>query len=439
MKPKPQAINRPAVDNIAIVRALRDAAPYIHAHQGRIATIVLPGELLATNWLQACLADLTLLSRVAGLKFAIAFDVLPQAAALVQNVGGDARTVQPGRIPVDQTLLDCLHQAGRAARDKLEMLLARKVAGLTGIGTVTNTPIAARPAGIVAGVDTKAMGIPKPISTADSSALLNTDKAVLLPPLGIGRNGETFHLDALDVALAFATSCQAHKLIILANQTACASLDFRELTVAQAKERRAVNSFAAATALIDAGITAIDNGVERVHFINADIPGGVLLELLSPDGVAAMLGRDPFDAVRIATAADAAGIADLIAPGINNGSLLYRSMEGLAEQANQFAVVARDDALIACACLDIYGTKAEFGCLAVRPEHANQAYGQLLLDFFEERARQQGVTEMLVATTQAADWFNERGYTLAKTALLPTKRQASINERGALVLAKQLC
>lgn len=423
-----------------LVRTLRDAAPYLLAHRDRTVVVVLPGSLVSSPNLPAWLSDVTLLQCIAGMRFALAFDTV--ATAVTQ--GGQATPpltgFRTGRMAVTDKHLHCLRHAAHDIRELLETHLGLGVpGGLTGTGTATGNPLAAHAVGVVNGQDLGAMGVTKPIPPADAKALLATGKVVLLPPLGNGNNGQLLHLDAMEVALAFATACMADKLVLLITPANHAVLDFRQLTLAQARKALAQEQYRdEAGTLLAIGVAALEQGVSRVHFLNMAEPGSLLLEFLTPDGVAAMLSKDRFDAVRQARDTDAGGIIELIAPGIANGALRPRELREVSGKITNYAVVARDKALIACASLEIHGLVAEFGCLAVRPEHSSQAYGQLLLDFCEAKATTAGVGTLLAVTTQASEWFSERGYTPAQAHLLPRARQAEASSRGSQVLGKAL-
>ncbi len=428
-----------AASDADVVRALRDAAPYVVSHRGKTVTVAVPGGMLVAEQLPAFFDDVNLLGKVAGIRFAVAFDAVFQAGLLAEERGVRAGGIGPGRTAVSEGALDCLRDAAHGLRGEIELVLSSGASGIGGIGTVTGAPAPARKAGVAEGTDLGLMGVPKEMDREEAEAMLGTGKAVLLPPLGAGVDGEALHLDAREVALAFACACRSDKLVVIADGDEAAELDFREMTSAEARERLEAGGFTErAAALVKASLAAIDAGVERVHVLDGSIEGGLLLELLSPDGVAAMVSRDPFDAVRDASLSDICSIAELIAPGVASGALLPRSVQEIAGKVGSFAVVSRDDALIACACLERHGDSAEFGCLAVRPDYANNAYGNLLLDFFEDKARRGGIGRMLVVTTQAADWFRERGYAAGDPSFLPQARREGVEARSAAVLEKRL-
>lgn len=436
MNKNPNAVNFDPV----WVRVLRDAAPYILAHRDSTAVIVLPGKLLEKPQLHAWLGDITLLKRVAGLRFAIAYDVLPKATKIAADNGNPEACFSAGKISVSKQQMAYLRKAAHETRDYLESCLARGAPGhLPGVDTATGNLHAAHTAGIVNGKDLGLMGVVKKISSATARSLISTDKIVILPPLGVAAHDQVVHLDSTEVALEFAVAVNADKLIILTDSVIFADLGFRELTFAGAEQKLADGRWTDSTAeLLRTSIAALSRGVSRVHILNVDLPGSMLLELLSPDGAAAMISHDRFDAVRKATPEDAAGIVELIAPSVAAGAMLERDLNEVINDIDSFAVVARDDALIACGCLVRHGNSAELGCLAVRPDYANQAYGKLLVEFFEATASQQGITELLAITTQAVDWFGELGYKPMSGDTLPAQRLASIQDRNARILGKCL-
>lgn len=423
-----------------LARILRDAAPYLLAHRERKVVVCLPSELVAHEQLAAWLGDVALLREVVGMRFALTFDALHQATALGAQRSPVLTGFTSGEIPVSPAHLEVLGEAATSVRSLLETSLALAApSGLRGVSAISGNPLAARSAGIVDGTDLGHMGVPKRIEPADVTNLLDTGKVVLVPPVGSSHAGAQLHLDAAAIALTFATACSADKLVFILPPQLADQLEFRELSLAETRALLADNSVAPAVGrLLEIGCQALDAGIERIHFLNMTQTGSLLLEFLLPDGIATMLSKDRFDAVRSATESDVAAIAELIAPGVRNGALRPRSLAQLRDNFADFAVVARDEALVACASLEVSATTAEFGCLAVREEYSNQAYGQLLLDYFITIASKQGVETLVAVSTQATDWFTERDFIPAAAELLPPERLAEVQQRQGRVLARKI-
>ena len=426
------------------IHAIRDASQYFAAHQNKKAIIVLPSEILNSVELTTLLGDITLLSKAAQLQFAICFDVLEQAKEIANAIKVDTSSLSAGMCVVSKDQLESIKIAVNTVRDNLELALACDVGRIKGIGSVVGKKLEARTAGVIHGKHLGAMGIPKEIDTTSITSLFNTGSAVLIPPLGQGIKDEVLHLDVTEISLALAKASTADKLILFASQEKFKLLNNLNTSALSLQEvKKLINDKSLPSELINLfnwGIKAIEAGVNRVHYINQDVSGSLLLELLTPNNekVGFLLSKDEFENIRIATSNDAAAILDLIAPGIEQGAILPRDLTSISQNAKKFAVVALDDALIACASLEVHAGYAEFGCLAVRSDFANQDYANLLLEFFLTQAKQDGIKSMVAITTQAIDWFRERGFVEDSKFPLEPQRIASIEQRQAVILVKQI-
>lgn len=125
--------------------------------------------------------------------------------------------------------------------------------------------------------------------------------------------------------------------------------------------------------------------------------------------------------IRAARQADIPAIADLIAPYVEDGSLLARTYEEFDELLPHFFVAEDDDIIIGCAALEIYSPKlAEVRSLAVSARAQGRGVGKLLVAACVGRAQQHNILEVM-AVTSSDSFFQACGfdYTLpgAKRAL----------------------
>ena len=82
---------------------------------------------------------------------------------------------------------------------------------------------------------------------------------------------------------------------------------------------------------------------------------------------------------------------------------------------------------------------AELACLVVHPDYQRSGYGEMLLTSIENEAKKRGIERLFVLTTQAAHWFQERGFRAAEVGELPVSRQAMYNyQRNSKVFIKPL-
>ena len=188
---------------------------------------------------------------------------------------------------------------------------------------------------------------------------------------------------------------------------------------------------------------ACRHGVARTHLIDREVDGGLLLELFTRDGVGTMVSSNPYDTTRRATIEDVGGILELIRPLEQEGALVRRSREKLEMEIGRFFVVERDGTVIGCAAAYPLSDSdaVELACLAVHPEYRDRERrrGDQLLDAILEEARHLGASRLVVLTTQAAHWFQERGFEPAEIDDLPDEKQALYNySRNSKVLARPL-
>ena len=179
------------------------------------------------------------------------------------------------------------------------------------------------------------------------------------------------------------------------------------------------------------------SGVKRAHLIDASIDGALLLELYSTDGVGSMISSDFYEGIRKATTSDVSLIYELLDPLVEKGILVRRTKAQLADDISYFTVLERESQLLSCAMVrplglnDMNESVAELGAFCVHPEYRGGGKGDTLLEFVEDRAREDGVQRLILLTTRTAEWFEHRGFQAAGTAhkstILPESRRQRID------------
>ena len=181
--------------------------------------------------------------------------------------------------------------------------------------------------------------------------------------------------------------------------------------------------------------------MKRVHLLDRTLPGALLQELFTRDGVGTMINADPYDITRRASIDDVGGILELIEPLERLGVLVRRSREKLEMEIGRFLVMERDGTIIACAAAYPFdeGRAMELACLAVHDAYRNGGRGDQMFDDVEREARAAGAESLFVLTTQATQWFQERGFVPASVDDLPADRRELYNyTRRSRVLVKHL-
>ena len=129
--------------------------------------------------------------------------------------------------------------------------------------------------------------------------LLEKDFLPIVCPIGMDKEFQTYNINADDAACAIAQAVQAEKLAFLTDiegvykDPADSSTLISELTVSEAKELIA-NGYIGGGMLpkLNNCMTAIENGVSRVHILDGRIAHCLLLEIFTNKGIGTAILND---------------------------------------------------------------------------------------------------------------------------------------------------
>ncbi len=127
------------------------------------------------------------------------------------------------------------------------------------------------------------------------------------------------------------------------------------------------------------------------------------------------------DLLRPAAPNDAGPIYALTRPLQESGNLRAREREHIKAQINDFFVIERDCAIVACAALHPYFKEGvgELACIATRPDSQEGGLGHQLLEQVEKTAAEKGLSTLFAISTRAVHWFLARGFQVGNASLLP--------------------
>jgi len=421
--------------------------------------------------------DLALLHGL-GIRLVLVHGARPQIQASLARRGAGFRYVNGLRVTDAQALVSVKEAAG-GLRVEIEALFSQGLANSPMAGVripvASGNFVTAMPLGVIDGVDYQHTGLVRRIDHEALRRRLDDGAIALIPPIGYSPTGEVFNLSAADLARATAIALQADKLIFLLEGPGLVDAGGQPVSnilsqeIAGLLERGAPaggvtaappgggpgdlprpgqdglpgpgpGGLPADLALaLRAGAEACRQGVKRVHLVSRRLDGALLRELFTRDGVGTLITATPFEALRPARIEDVAGILELLLPLEEAGVLVRRSRERLETEIERFYLMERDGMAIACAALYGYPDEgmAELAGFAVHPDYRGRGRGALLLEQMTAMARQQGLSQLFVLTTQTAHWFRERGFEPARLTDLPMAKQALYNfQRNSKVFIK---
>lgn len=434
------------------VRALRAAAPYVHAHVGSVFVLAFGGEICERADFERLLYDIALLQSL-GVKPVVVHGARPQIEARLTARGLSSQHQGNQRV-TDPATLECVKDAAGSLRMSIEAKLSTSLAstpmGGARVKVAGGNWIIAKPAGVRGGVDLQSTGEVRRVDAETIRQVLDQGRIALVSNIGYSPTGETFNLRYEDVATAVASALKADKLVFLVDSNpdgwtlAEDTGDAGQLSLQEgAKLAEDVKHLSDRDrAHLSAALAAGHGGVRRVHLIGAAEEGALLRELYTRDGVGLMLYTDEnYEAVREASIEDVGGVLALIKPLEDAGVLVPRSREQLELEISQFDVMVRDGLVIACCALFPYPQygMGEFSCVAVHPDYRGEGRAEALLKRSEDTARKLGLSKLFALTTTTEHWFIEHGFVEGRIEELPVQKQRIYNyRRNSLVLVKAL-
>jgi amino-acid N-acetyltransferase len=190
-------------------------------------------------------------------------------------------------------------------------------------------------------------------------------------------------------------------------------------------------------------VRACQDGVERVHIIDGREEEGLLGEVFSNEGIGTLVYTNEYQSIRPAQKKDVRAIFHLIRQGVQAEELVKRTRTDLERMVGDYFVFEVDKNPVACAALHTYpeDDKAELASVYVDHRYENKGIGGKLIAYAETVARGKGFGTLYCLSTQAINYFIQKGgFQLGTPDDLPPSRrdQYDRNGRRSQVLVKKL-
>lgn len=287
-----------AADKAAI---LAEALPYIRRFSGTTIVIKYGGNAMTEPALKEGFARDIVLLKLVGINPVIVHGGGPQINDMLERVGKEGTFVQGMRVTDGETM-DIVEMVlgGHVNKEIVSMINTHggKAVGITGRDghfikakkLLINTPENA-------GVDIGQVGEVDSIDTALIQGLINNGQIPVVAPIGVGKRGEAFNINADLVAGKLAEELNAEKLLMMTNITGVLDKEGNLLTNLTPKR---IDELIADGTLyggmlpkISSAVEAAVNGVKATHIIDGRVPNALLLEIFTDSGIGSMiLGED---------------------------------------------------------------------------------------------------------------------------------------------------
>jgi amino-acid N-acetyltransferase len=404
---------------------LREILHYVPRFRDRVFVIALDGAVVEDANFSNLLLDIALL-RSLRIGVALVHGAGYQIQQLAQQAGQTPSNTDGRGITDALTLELAVAAANRVTHRILEGLCVTDLRGAAG-----NT-LVAHPAGILHGVDHQFTGRLERVDTTLLQALLEKDIIPVIPPLGWDGEGSTFRLNSDAVAVDVARALDAVKLIYITTVPGVSQDGelLRQLTIEEAEallkqpEGNAVQSI---RSKLEQAVRAARGGIPRVHLIDGRVEEGLLAEVFSNEGIGTLIYANEYQAIRPARKRDSRAIFQLIHASMETEELRRRTLPEIERQIDEFYVFEVDRTPVGCVAVHRFPDQkqAELACLCVDSRYENQGIGAKLMQFAETLARAAGTSRMFCLSTQAFNYFVQKGGFQAGTSdhLPPARRE----------------
>ena len=291
-----------SLDNLAPgikAAVLAEALPYIKRFHGKTIVVKYGGNAMTDDHLKHCFARDVVLLKLVGFNIVVVHGGGPQIESLLARVGKKGEFIQGMRV-TDAETMDLVEMVlgGQVNKEIVNLINQHggKAVGLTG---KDGNFIRARKLMLenrdIPG-DLIDIGQVGDISQIDPSLIALLDTGAFIPviaPIGVGKAGETYNINADVVAGKIAEVLKAEKLVLLTNTPGV--LDQKGDLITGITPKQIDDMVADGTLSggmlpkIGSALDAARNGVKGVHIIDGRVEHALLLEILTDHGVGTMI------------------------------------------------------------------------------------------------------------------------------------------------------
>ena len=293
-------MNKSTAGNIAHI--LTEALPYIQRYSGKTIVIKYGGNAMTDEKLKQGFArDIVLLKQV-GINPVIVHGGGPQIGRLLKQIGKESHFIDGMRV-TDKETMDIVQMVlgGLVNKDIVSLInqAGGRAIGLTGKDgnlirasklVLTKKAKDKQPSEII---DLGHVGKVDSIDPAILEMLDNQDFIPVIAPVGVGKQGTSYNINADSVAGEMAAVLKAEKLLLLTNTPGVLDKKGALLTglnkqlIEELKEDGTIQG--GMIPKIDCALGAVEAGSKSSCIIDGRVEHAVLLELLTDNGVGTLI------------------------------------------------------------------------------------------------------------------------------------------------------
>jgi len=281
-------------------KVLTEALPYIQRFHRKTIVIKYGGSAMQEEGLRQHFAQDIVLMKFVGLRPVVVHGGGPQIGAMLKRFGKETRFIRGMRVTDAETMeIVEMVLAGKLNKDLVQLINSQggRAIGLSGKdGSLIEARKMVLEEGEGAGED---LGFVGEVASVNAGIIKDMDRGMYVPvvaPIGVGKDGQTYNINADLVASRLAVALGADKLILLTDVTGILGGSGELLSSIPLSELEGLLTREEVTGGMIPKIRccseAVSQGVRKAHIIDGRVEHSVLLEVFTDGGVGTEIYAD---------------------------------------------------------------------------------------------------------------------------------------------------
>jgi len=293
-------LNKEQATNIASV--LAEALPYIQRFSGKTIVVKYGGNAMTDEKLKAGFARDIVLMKLVGMNPVVVHGGGPQIGNLLERVGKESEFIQGMRVTDTETMDIVEMVLGGLVNKEIVNLIHQhggNSVGLTGKdgNLISAKKLHLKPTDPEASkdeiIDIGHVGEVDKINTKVIEMLISDDFIPVIAPVGVGKDGHSYNINADLVAGKVAEALNAEKLMLLTNTPGLLNKEGELLTGLNAQSVDALIAdgtiYGGMLPKIRCALDAVECGVQAAHIVDGRVEHAAMLEVFTDEGVGTLI------------------------------------------------------------------------------------------------------------------------------------------------------
>lgn len=292
-----------SLDNAkSIAKVLTESLPYIQRFTGKTIVVKFGGNAMVDEKLHASFARDIVLMKLVGMNPIVVHGGGPQIGSLLERLNIHSEFIDGMRVTDSQTMDVVEMVLGAAVNKNIVASINNhggKAIGITGkdgsLIRAKQLKISRKSPELNASeiIDIGHVGEVESINTEVLDVLLNSNFIPVIAPIGVGKDGSSYNINADLVAGKIAEVTKAEKLMLLTNVAGLLDKEGNVLTGLSTEQVDALIAdgtiYGGMLPKINTALSAVKEGVGSSVIVDGRVPHAVLLEIFTDAGVGTLI------------------------------------------------------------------------------------------------------------------------------------------------------